>query len=134
MITEHNETHYTDRYDFRFKTREEAEAHERSMDVKWKARVVASGEKVRASSVTAADNTKAPYTGQPNDTCRVYLFKDTIKLMQAFVDQYGPNVGLTNHHCGMGQYSDEIVVLDECEPFPGGWDNLLSAQRIITRA
>lgn len=65
-----------------------------------------------ATVVKALDNSKAPWTGQPDGTAPVYLFRDMITLMQCYVDRYGDQVGYTHHHCGMGRYSDEIVVLE----------------------
>lgn len=65
-----------------------------------------------SKTVLCLDDSKAPYTGQAEGTSRVYLFKDLIAAMQRFVDQHGDGVGYTDHHCGMGRNSREIVVIE----------------------
>lgn len=65
---------------------------------------------------TAIDDTGKPFTGQRDDKSEVYLFKNMIEGLQAYVNQYGDNVGFCHQHRGMGSHSDMVVVLEPNNP------------------
>ena len=69
--------------------------------------------KIKKVPIKVIDNTKLPYTVQPDGKSIVYLLVDMIKEMELLIKEHGPKVGITCHHCGMGQYAEEIVVLKE---------------------
>ncbi len=121
MITQHNDTYWTNRFGGRFSSAEQAQEDEdRREHVPFKIRVI--GEPIDNKThpsygdvfydwIIAIDDSKAPYTGQPDGTCRVSLFKSMIEKMQKVIDKHGDQVGYTIHHCGMGRDVGELVLL-----------------------
>ncbi len=65
----------------------------------------------RISGIKAVDNSKLPFTGQPDGTCDVFLLKKLRDKISSIIDKYGDNVGYTIHHCGMGMDSEELCLL-----------------------
>jgi hypothetical protein len=63
--------------------------------------------------IRAYDDSKWPWTGQPDDHCSVQLLKPIVDQYQKMINKYGENVGFTLHHCGMGKDSYEFVILEE---------------------
>ncbi len=114
MITEHTDIYFTNSQGHRFPTRELAELDEKKRIAReWVIdRVVGSYyEFESAPAFIAIDDTKYPYTSQPDGTAKVYLFKDLVAHMQRCIAQHGDMVGFTNHHVGMGRDSREMVVI-----------------------
>lgn len=118
------ETHWVNRYGGYFLSEYAAIKDEQVRDsAEWQLRVIGTpiGEQPYSVGLVgkpyrAIDDSKAPYTGQPEGTSNVYLLKDRIIALQALVDKHGPMVGEVYHHCGMGIYSTELCIL---EPFDG---------------
>ena len=122
-IAQRTDTYWTNRFGGRFFCEQDAQEDEaRRLSRPWKLRVIGTpaGEiperAIPFSTIEAIDDSKAPYTGQPDGTARVWLFKDLVEHYQRLLAKYGPLGGYTHHHCGMGHYTEEIVVL---EPNPG---------------
>lgn len=117
MVTKHIDVFYTNKYLNRFSDEESAEKDEELRDfapfkVKNLNNLTFSAE-IQGDGIEAIDDHGKPWTGQRNDKNRVYLFKDMIIKMQKFIDQYGNNVGYCNQHIGMGNFLQNIVLLEE---------------------
>lgn len=112
-ITKHEDVYWTNRFGGRFVCEEHArEDEERRLSRPWHIVCCAGTEQHRPVAIEAIDDTKAPYTGQVDGLCRVWLFKDLIARYQHLMAQHGEMSGYTTHHCGMGNYLDEIVRLE----------------------
>lgn len=106
------ETYYTNRYGQRFPSRNLAkEDEERRDQADWEVKIIGGHPDNSIPSYEAIDDTKAPFTGQKDGKCHVYLLRDKIERYQALIDKHGLDVGYTTHHCGMGNYSTELVIL-----------------------
>lgn len=118
------ETYWTNRFGGRFSNSYAAEEDEKArLSARWQLKVIGTriGETAypascRSKPYRAIDDSKAPFTGQPDGTSTVYLLTDKIAALQALVDKHGPMVGETTHHCGMGNHSTELCILS---PFDG---------------
>lgn len=114
-ITKNKNVTYTNGYGYSFCSEEEALADEkRRYSHEWRVAKILGiyYEHQRAKGVTAIDDTKAPFTGQPHGTCTVYLFKDLVENMQNLLAKHGELSGFTTHHCGMGKDVSEMVLIE----------------------
>jgi hypothetical protein len=117
------QTHWVNRYGGHFLSEAEAIKDEQLRNgAEWQLRVIGTpiGEQPYSVGLIgkpyrAIDDSKSPYTGQPEGTSQVYLLKERIAALQALVDKHGPMVGEVNHHCGCGIYSTELCVLEPCD-------------------
>lgn len=119
-ITRHVDIYYTNKHYKRFGSEEEAIKDELRRDhIPYQIKVIGvpqdqwqdSYAAINGDPIVAIDDSKSPYTDQPDGTCKVYLFKPIIARMQRLVDKHGDNLGWTNHHCGMGMHSTELCLL-----------------------
>jgi len=115
MIIKEQEVWFKNKFGFRFMTEEAAlEDEQRRESCPFKINVIGNGKlSLAANPIEAIDDSKYPWTGQPNGKCVVFLLKDIVATYNQLILHHGENVGITNHHCGMGNYLQEIVILED---------------------
>lgn len=120
MITKHKDIYYKNKYGYRFPTEKAAlEDEVRRDSANFKiTKIISSWDWFGLPCVEALDDTKEPFIGQPfigqpNGKSNVILLKDIVHKMQGLIFDWGDNIGLCEHHCGMGNYCEELVLIEK---------------------